>query len=107
MREIRGVPSLGLESFDGRKPPDSNSPGNLSTPPLPDFGSTWGSEETSPPNPCPLPVEPRAGKSGDSSHSPGPCPPSSFPSHLLGPRAFGLRQWAPLCGLGRAEAWGN
>lgn len=110
VREFPGVPSLGLEPFGGRKPLDSNSPGNLLSPPLPDFGSSWSSEETPlshPPGPCPPPVEQRTGKSGDSSHSPGTCPPSSFPSHLLQPRAFGLRQWAPLCCLGRAGAWGN
>lgn len=101
MREFSGVPSLGLGSFGGRKPPVSNSLGNLFSPRLPDLGSTWSSEET----PGPLPDSGGAeGREIRGFLPPSRGSPALFPSHLLRLLASWLRQWAPLCGLGRAGA---
>lgn len=93
MREISGLPSLGLGSFGGRKPPVPNLLGNLLSPRLPDFGGTWSSEET------PGPLADSGGAEGREIRGflpPSRGSPALFPSHLLRPRAFWLRQWAPL-----------
>lgn len=101
VREFSGVPSRGLGSFGGPKPLVSNSLGNLFSSRLPDFGSTWSSEETTGPLPNSGGAE---GREIRGFFPPSRDSPAVFPSHLLRPQAFRLRQWAPLCGLGRARA---